>query len=874
MPSHRASSRRSFLSPSRPRSALLPGALLLAAACNKETPSSKTLGSETAGRAVAGAGFAPLHEAAFDAGRPPESTPRRFAEVRYEERRNEGDAEILAILLARAARPEPAKAFAKKEAVTFLNSEYVSYELRVEDLPVEGVIARVYRDRKEGRVLKAEIDFPSEEPFLPLPAGNDGSADGSARERNGSMSEAQTYALYATVGRAMRADSRRPYRTHPLRTVWKGGAKIHRIVAEDARGKHVFEFRAGEEGAAPARTFVPHPSADTGVGAAVGAGSGAAGDGGVLPPQPATVFRDEGAIDTSYLDKIPNPPAPEEPVLVSRYLTDLRARTNEIALGRLLDALGGPQLRESKRIDGMPTPAQLAQGFWSELSHPDLFGPFEPRADGRAVANVDASGNPIRLDGRYVSVLVAPRAPVDLFGRGHGFEYAPFLQRAWVSDLANDDAILKTEPYFWGRSLVSLPLSARTPVGRGAPGPSETARLLEQGFDEVQVYHAVNSLLAVARAWGFRDPVLSEKPFRAMVYSTDPWHRDNAFSMGDEIVFGTYSRGESNLARSSGTIWHEMGHSLDSRLAGWANEGDASGLGEGMADAIEFLATAALVDSARAASPYFRFNNAMWFDQSNEFHDGGEAFAGTIAEATRAAARTMGDARAVESMGALLLETMRYFRGVPRLDWARVRDVVLFASSVPETFAHIGTDRAGVLTPFLAAAFAERNLPVAGSGTRARITLEDGGVTLTSDSPYSRYDASPRVVGEKGTLVMRLSLSDGDAARYRFPVAVRASVQGSPLQGGMKWDFDEAEDRWFTIERPGQEIEIALPYTGACEAGQVGTPRRRCFDYVHVRLYDGDRREEKPTGKFRVYLKLRDRGVEGVGGDEWVAAGR
>jgi len=53
--------------------------------------------------------------------------------------------------------------------------------------------------------------------------------------------------------------------------------------------------------------------------------------------------------------------------------------------------------------------------------------------------------------------------------------------------------------------------------------------ILNDGYDEVQVYWSIDTLFESLHAMGFEDPELSTRPFNAFLYDPDIESRDNAF---------------------------------------------------------------------------------------------------------------------------------------------------------------------------------------------------------------------------------------------------------------------------------------------------------------------------------------------------------
>ncbi|MBM6700585.1 hypothetical protein H7U32_09905, partial [Bifidobacterium pullorum subsp. saeculare] len=148
----------------------------------------------------------------------------------------------------------------------------------------------------------------------------------------------------------------------------------------------------------------------------------------------------------------------------------------------------------------------------------------------------------------------------------------------------------------------------------------------------MQVYYAINQLFDALRPMGFTDPDLAERPFNAFLFNPDIESMDNAFYESDTINFTTYSPNEMNMARDNLTIWHELGHGVMDRLMGEKLDlADTGGLSEGMADFVAQL----VVEGSEFGRDFLgrsdqRINNQTGFYLTNEVHDDGEAYGGTM----------------------------------------------------------------------------------------------------------------------------------------------------------------------------------------------------------------------------------------------------
>lgn len=167
-------------------------------------------------------------------------------------------------------------------------------------------------------------------------------------------------------------------------------------------------------------------------------------------------------------------------------------------------------------------------------------------------------------------------------------------------------------------------------------------------------------------AVGFLDPELSTRPFNAFLYDPDIGSRDNAYYTDDTINFTTYSPSAQNYARDNSTIWHELGHGIMDRLMGDSiHLADTGGLSEGMADFVAELA----IQTVTKGQPFegsenFRIVNTTGFSFTNEVHDDGEAYGGSMRDLLMAS-RAQHGLEGFQKVGDLTMETMRLCRNNP-----------------------------------------------------------------------------------------------------------------------------------------------------------------------------------------------------------------
>ena len=234
------------------------------------------------------------------------------------------------------------------------------------------------------------------------------------------------------------------------------------------------------------------------------------------------------------------------------------------------------------------TPEGIAEGYWSEKSVQKMVDDVTklfPRMN-----NQTPSG--ARFIGRYVTVNVDPTALTFFEVQNFSKKYSTFVSRNWsrVNENGIKDWKLTLMPSIYGNIFTSSDeLFNRRVEFELVPN---TKRLIEDGFDEMQVYFSVNTWFEILHGVGFTDPELSTRPIIANLFNPDIESRDNAFYDSDTINFTTYTERNPNEARSLITVWHELGHGLMDRLQGSSGFSNG-GLSEGIADFAAEVAAAA-----------------------------------------------------------------------------------------------------------------------------------------------------------------------------------------------------------------------------------------------------------------------------------------
>jgi hypothetical protein len=378
---------------------------------------------------------------------------------------------------------------------------------------------------------------------------------------------------------------------------------------------------------------------------------------------------------------------------------------------------------------------------------------------------------------------------------------------------------------------------------------------INQGFDEIQVYYAVTTLMESLVNMGFTDKELSEKPFHAFLYDPDIGMRDNAYYYDNTINFTTYSKESLNYARDNSTIWHELGHAIMERLMGshlgFANtKGGYGGLSEGMADFVASIVTEDLTDGVEfPGKNNFRIINETGFYLTNEFHDEGEAYGGAMNDMLLTIISYEGR-YGLKAFTDLTLEAMRLTRNHPSLSAASWFEHMLYADEIGSSLRAPGKYKNIILDTLSARNFSfEKSFKPA----EMKITFADS--ELTHDSPASR-EKPLSSCGENGKVSydLKLSLKEGDAHFIQFPATVKVEYKKGALQGAIKWDGEVNNPEVYTIS--GADETLTLPIRASLECDFVNQPDGSCKDYAYIQIFNQG--SAKPIAKKRFYLRLNE----------------
>jgi hypothetical protein len=486
-----------------------------------------------------------------------------------------------------------------------------------------------------------------------------------------------------------------------------------------------------------------------------------------------------------------------------------------------------------------------AQGKWSMVSiknQASLIRSTLPLSE-------NSFANGLILEGRYATVNLHPDA-----AKISGLNFTPTISAqfkpVWkeLSDGTNVRNEMVPSASYLGRPLMSFDDAFSRPARR-LPN-HDPASYLNDGFDEVQMYYAIDTLMDSLQGMGFTDPEISTRPFHAFLYDPDVSMRDNAFYTDDTINFTTYSPKALNFARDNSTIWHELGHGIMDRLMGdLLSLNDSGGLSEGMADFVASLVIARVTNGQRfPGQEGFRIVNNTAFFLTNESHDDGEAYGGAMYDLLNAARAKFGEAGTVK-VADLTMEAMRLSRNHPALtapDWF---NHLLFA----DERGNAPLRAPGELSQLIVKALAGRNF--------AYDPLKAASFALT-------YDSKPVNAGDVGSRAkpIRVSLRGNETAKYsiqvsakesadyslHFPITVKVSFEGAPIQGAIHWIGKEKGAKTYTLKTADDIANIDLEVSGTCDA--VNRPDGSCVDYAYVQLIPSGM--SRPIGKKRFYLRV------------------
>ncbi|MFZ4713393.1 MAG: hypothetical protein ACOYL6_06765 [Bacteriovoracaceae bacterium] len=454
------------------------------------------------------------------------------------------------------------------------------------------------------------------------------------------------------------------------------------------------------------------------------------------------------------------------------------------------------------------------------------------------------------LSGKYATINLHPQAKIKFPGINFTPKHSTQFMPSWQESSNGSYEVVPQSGYL-GKLVQSQEELLSRPARR-LPDHDPTS-YINDGFDEVQVYWAVTTLVDSLQKNGYNDPELSTRPFNAYLYDPDIGMRDNAYYTDDTINFTTYSPDAINYARDNSTIWHELGHGIMDRLMGdYIRLADTGGLSEGMADFCAALVVQDIMkDKQYPGSQDYRIINHTGFFLTNEVHDDGEAYGGTMKDILNASLVKYGPEAGLAKMTDLTMEAMRLTRNNPGLtaqDWFAH---MLFADEMDG--AH---RKAGEMKDLILKSLAGRNFSMEGKPS-ADLTITNLNSTsvLTSSSPGSRENPIrlSMKAGDSVSYNLKVQLKSTETYAFQYPVTVKLEFKKGALQGAIKWEGEEQNPMSFTLNSEKDELVIPVTAYGECDA--INQEDGSCKDYAYIQVFNkGD--GNKPSAKKRFYLRI------------------
>lgn len=487
-----------------------------------------------------------------------------------------------------------------------------------------------------------------------------------------------------------------------------------------------------------------------------------------------------------------------------------------------------------------------ADGYWAMSDVKAKVATINDQLPQAENSFTNAAFGGVILQGRYATINIHPDAIKNFVGLQFSPLRSSVFKPTWAPVGQDDNGEWEMIPggAYLGRPLTSFEDAYQRPARRLAD--HDPVQYLNDGFDEVQVYFAINTFLESLHKTGFNDPELSVRPFHAFLYDPDIGSRDNAYYTDDTINFTTYSPEAQNYARDNSTIWHELGHGIMDRLMGDSVRlADTGGLSEGMAD---FLA-AIVIEKVTNGRPFdgskdFRIVNTIGFSLTNEVHDDGESYGGSMRDLLELAKQKFG-LSGVDKVGDLTLETMRLCRNHPGVTANIWFEHMLFADEL----GHSPVREKGELKDLILAALAQRNFGLQNQ-KQAEFKVTYAGKELNDSGPGSR--GSPIPVADIMNYDLQVALTDGELYKFAYPVRVRVQLTQGPLQGAIHWQGEEGQYLEYTLEKPEDVLNIHLAIGDKCD--WVNRNDGSCVDFAYVQIWPAG--AKSPVAKKRFYLRL------------------
>jgi len=733
----------------------------------------------------------------------------QFVRWTYAENTNADLSAVIDFINSKTAADFTPEDFIVGESLDLANAHFTMFNQIKDGIPVKNHSIRIWTNLETKELIQAEAQVDRLEKNS-----SDKSSQVDSRFLLKSLTAKQTFALANKIVKKHSDDKK--IKTVTWKDYWMNGAVIREITAKASHGKHLIIVDLKTKKIKSNR-YIEYPRSDYFS----------------IPAQVYPIYEEPETMVGTILPRIPS---------------ELRYLKNEIPLYTTdpYVSLKEKHFFYSKHDPILAsTPPGQAQGYWSITS---------VKSQARSIFNTlpkKANGSDrIILDGKYATVSLHPLAPSSF---KLDFSSRPSAQYKldWKFVITNDgpDYEFMLQTSYLGRpnqtaqdiwNLEARRLSDHDP-----------SSYINDGFDEIQVYWAINSFFESLTPMGFTDPELSTRPFNAFLYDPDISMRDNAFYTDDTINFTTYSPEAINYARDNSTIWHELGHGIMDRLMGdQLNLADTGGLSEGLADLVSQMIIADVMwNQTYPGDQNFRIMNKTNFFLTNESHDDGEAYGGAMYDMMDAAIKLWGR-EGLSKFTDLILETMRYTRNHPALtanDWFLH---LLFVDQMNNGKLHKAHEFKNIITTSLEG----RNFNLDGSTPASMNVLINDKAILTDSSEGSRSNPLNHDLHSDEMAEYKLTVDVKNSASYsfKFPVTVRFSYRGGPLQGAIHWAQEEDGAKDIIVNNASELASLNVKALGICD--YINHEDGSCSDFVYVQVINSG--EQRPLAKKRFYIRV------------------
>ena len=736
---------------------------------------------------------------------------------------------VLTVLSTKLGVPFTKDQFRLNEKRDLAYTKFQHYPQVHAGLDVAGTALRIWTDRQTGKLLQVEAHVEK-----PAVVQNNAQTFASLQSRM-SFAEEQTFsssdAVRIALAKIKRHEDHKIHGQH-VQMVWSGADQVAIVRLTGDRGVHEIWVNVLTQ-KVMSSTYEPHKTSELD-----------AAPNGDLAPLAVSIYPLYEEFEGTML--------PRQKTHL-RYLLPTVRYTSVDPFSPLRD-----RQYLNKKYDDLKaaTPEGRAAGYWSMPWLQD-----RARNLSNAIPELPNSYTMggVRLAGRFCQVMIHPGAVALYKDLGFTPMYSANTAFDWVTATLPDgttDDEMKVMSSFYGKPLATAEEAAARPATRHPFHDPKT--YLSEGFDELQVYYAVNTFFGELHTRGFIDPELSTRPFTAFLYNPDISMRDNAFYTNDTINFTTYSPKETNMARDNLTIWHELGHGLMDRLMDdgtgqWLHLADTGGLSEGMADFVADM----ILYGVKGREDFVgrnkqRIINGTGFLLTNEAHDDGEAYGGVMHDILDASVDEFG-LEGVHKMTDLTMETMRFTRFHPKLTAADFFEHMLFVDSLGRP----GLRDQGEFSQIIRDALARRNFEK-DEASAAAFSLKYNDKEVSRGQIGARNNEVNVSLPKDGKAKFKVTmqLKDGKGFKWNYPVTLKAFKKDrGALQGAIHWTGEETAPEAITIANSDQKVEVEVEANGTCDYSN--RPDGTCSDYIYFLVFDGKGTPDVPMAKKRFYVKVK-----------------